>query len=57
MMQQLPPGATPIDADDFYRTIGELYFQIRVYQRVIAQLQAQQAARNGTADDAVHLER
>lgn len=52
--QQIPPGATPIDPEEFLAAIGELYVQVRLYRKVIAQ---QQAARNGTAEDAVHIER
>lgn len=38
----LPAGGVPIDIEALFATIGELYFQQRTYQRVIAQLQQQQ---------------
>lgn len=63
MTSSLPPGATPIDLGEFYEAIGELYFQTRRYQRVIAQLQRQASNEgakseqlNGTVHDAVQLE-
>lgn len=54
MPEQLPPGATPIDTDELLAAIGELYVQVRVYRRVIAQQQQQSTpeASNGT----VHMD-
>jgi hypothetical protein len=38
---EIPPSATPIDTDELLTTIGELYVQVRVMRRIIAQLQHQ----------------
>jgi hypothetical protein len=56
--QQLPPGATPIDVDEMFAAIGELYFQVRVLRKMVQQQQQQQQASspNGVAGDAVQLQ-
>jgi hypothetical protein len=41
-MTELPAGATQIPLEEVFQTIGELWFQNRQYQRLIAQLQQQQ---------------
>jgi hypothetical protein len=41
MAQELPTGAQPIDVDELLAAIGELYVQVRVYRRVLAQQQHQ----------------
>lgn len=40
-MSELPAGATPIPLEEVFQVIGELWFQNRQYQRLIAQLQQQ----------------
>jgi hypothetical protein len=33
--QQIPPGATPIDMEELFASIGELYVQVRIQRRTI----------------------
>jgi hypothetical protein len=54
--QQLPPGATPIDVDEMFAAIGELYFQVRVLRKMVQQQQQQASSPNGVAGDAVQLQ-
>jgi hypothetical protein len=35
---QLPPGATPIQMEEVFSIVGELYVQVRVQQRTIQRL-------------------
>jgi hypothetical protein len=41
--QPPPPGAVPIDMDELLVAIGELYVQLRIQRKMLAQLQQQQA--------------
>lgn len=54
-MPELPEGATPVPMEEVFAALGELWFQTRQYQRLIAQLQQQhQAAEtNGKVVEAV----
>lgn len=45
--QHLPPGAVPIDTEELLAAIGELYVQVRLLRRVVAQ---QQQTPNGAAN-------
>jgi hypothetical protein len=53
--QQLPPGATPIDVEEMFAAIGELFFQVRVLRKMVQQ-QQQASSPNGVAGDAVQLQ-
>jgi hypothetical protein len=41
---QPPPGAVPIDTDELLAAIGELYLQVRIQRKIIAQQQARPTA-------------
>ncbi|HEY1249253.1 MAG TPA: hypothetical protein VGE97_09715 [Nitrososphaera sp.] len=49
-MQELPPNATPITTEDLLQTIGELYVQSRILQRIVAN-QSQQLVNGVTKEE------